>query len=326
MRLVAALAAFAALTLVPVDDRLEALLRRVADLPRAEEPWSGRWEDPAAWPEARRRAYGECLRLDTRDHDLVGAFGGLVALLEEEPDLPPALHQLGVVSFRLRRYGDGVAAFGRFLAQAPEHVGRTRALGHCLYGLGRYGEAVAHYARVLAERPGDVEARFGRALALHRAGDLEASLAALDDVLERDPEHADAAYWRARLRFDEELEDDEMTLAAAQRAAALARFDPRPAHLVAEILVALGRSEDAAQARDHAAELARVGQQRRALDERLLVDPTDLPSLEARAAAAQSVGDKDAARADLRRASRIALARGDVQLAQLFADAAERLR
>lgn len=313
-------------SVLPADDRLDALLLRVADLPRAAEAWTGRWEDPAAWPDERRRAYGECLRLDTVDGDLVGAFGALLALLEREPGLPPALHQLGVVSFRLRRHGDGVEAFERFLAQAPEHVGRTRALGHCLYGLGRYEEAVAHYARVLAARPDDVEARFGRALALHRVGDLGASLGALDEVLERDPDHADAAYWRARLRFDEELGDDEATLDDARRAADLAPFDPRPAHLIAEILVVLGRPEDSARARAHAEELARVAQQRRALDERLLVDPGDITLLEARAAAARSVGDLDAARADLSRASRIALARGDVELARLFADAADRLR
>lgn len=311
--------------LAPLQDPGEVLRIRVADLPVAESPWAGRWEEPGAWPLELRSAYGRALREDTLG-DRLAAFATLVELLQDYPDFPPALHHLGVVCFRLRRHGDAIEALGRFLEQAPEHVDRTRAMGHSLYSLGRHREALDHYDRVISARPDLVEARFGRALALHRLGRTDSSLAALDDVREREPDHGEAAYWRARIGFDEELVEDAASLEGARRAVALAPHDPRAAHLLAEVLLILEAGPEAEAARARAAHLSAVAQQRRALDERLLVRPKDASLLEARATAARSVGDLDAARADLVRLSRVALESGDIELSRRWSAEANELR
>ena len=109
-----------------------------------------------------------------RQGHMTGTLEALFGLLELEPDYPSALHQAGVVYFRLRRYGDAIVAFERYLHVAPHRVGDTRALAHCYYTLGRYEDAQGHYEKVLAINSDSVEARRGYALCFMRLGNSEA--------------------------------------------------------------------------------------------------------------------------------------------------------
>ena len=121
----------------PGIDRAAALAQGTGDLPAAQVgTWTHRWEDPDRWPEGLRELYVAALEAYRRG-DLVGSLHHLHACLHAHPDFPAALHQLGVVCFRLRRNGDAVEAFERLLAHAPEHLARTRALGRSGITTGR---------------------------------------------------------------------------------------------------------------------------------------------------------------------------------------------
>jgi len=120
----------------------EALRRNPRDLvhapernPRAPEPADV--ESDASRPEMREAVAA------IRERDLPRALASLYRVLDARPDYPPALYEMGVVYFRLQRYGDGAAVLERYLAVAPDRIGHTRALGHCYYSLGDYARAKA---------------------------------------------------------------------------------------------------------------------------------------------------------------------------------------
>ena len=285
--------------------RLDALGRPVADLPRAPlGSWAGRWEDPARWPAEVEPAYRALLRADLVEGDLVLAFVRARALLAEQPDFPPALFELGVLAFRLQRYGDAVEALRRFLEVAPGEVGRTRALGHALYSLGRYEEALAHYEAVCAARPDDRAASLGHALALWRVGELEAALASLERLTGEDPGDGEALYWRARILLDEDRGEDAELLAAARRARALLPFDPRAAHLAAQVEALLGDPDAARAAGERARSLGEAAARRRTLEAELWLAPADPTTLGELERLELSIGDLAAARAWRERAAR----------------------
>lgn len=213
-------------TAIPSEARLA---RTMAELPRAE---AGAWVGWHAAPVpplylAALEAY--------RAEDLMRTWNLVCDTLERAPDHPAALSLAGGVAFRLRRYGDTVVAFERFLVHAPEEVARTRHLGHAYHSLGRHDEARVHYERVLAapdlESKARQEARLGHALACYRGGDSDAARRDLDGLLELNPGDSEVLTWRATVAFD----DEELALAItlAERAASRAPFDPRPVYLLA---------------------------------------------------------------------------------------------
>ncbi len=96
-----------ALVAAPARPVQDAAQRDPRGLPAAEPgQWKG-WkpDDPlpegvAAWISEGTRAY--------LDRDYGAALGLYYRVLDSEPDFPAGLYQLGVVYFRLRRYGDCV--------------------------------------------------------------------------------------------------------------------------------------------------------------------------------------------------------------------------
>ncbi len=278
------------------DRRAEILARAATELPRAaDDDWSD-WSPERPAPEEVRSSYEEAARAYARG-ELVAALVNAWDVLEQAPDWPPALQLAGVVYFRLRRYGDCVEAFERFLARVPGEVEMTRALGHSLYTLGRFEAALAHYERVLAEAPEMVEALRGAALSHHRLGDDEKALALLARVLELDPEHQEAWLWQGQILW--ELERAEPALAAAERARDLDVHDPASWHLLGQILLDLGRDEDALAAEVRFQELAALASKIRSLEGVLLYEPqAEAPRAEL-ARAFASMGHAVRARAEL---------------------------
>lgn len=274
--------------------RAEILARDPRDLPRAPDDRWADWGPEAPPPEEYITA-----AIAYRRGALPVALEHLWTVLTEQPDYPPALHQMGVIYFRLRRYGDAAHALERFFARAPEEVAETRVLAHSYYSLGRYPEALAHYDRILAVEPEMVEALRGAALAHMRLGEAEEALALLERVIALEPDHADAWAWRARLLFDEDRVEE--ALAAAERARNLDAFEPRPWFLLAQIYYELERDEDAAAARQRFEKLDRVAQQTRTLEAQLLYDPNQPEVLMELARYRASIEDVARTRAVLKR-------------------------
>lgn len=267
-------------------------------------------ESPESWPHSKPDAWsgwtpelapeGELLDLMRRAAihyhrgDLPESLAALYALLESEPDYPPALYQAGAIYFRLRRYGDAAYAFERYLAVAPQQVGDTRALGHALYTLGRYEEAEAHYRRVIEAGGEHPEALRGLALSEWRLGRPEAALAGLDRLLEIDPNHDEAQLWRARILHDEERSEE--ALAAAEAARERDPFEPQAWFLLSRLYFEAGRDEEAEAARARFLQLDLVEQETRVIESQLLYAPRQ-PRLRARLVELRaSTGDLHAVR------------------------------
>jgi len=253
--------------------------------------------------------------------DLPTTVARLAAVLDTEPDFPPALHQLGVVYFQLQRYGDARTCFERYLEVVPKRIADTRGLGHAYYSLGEYAKARAHYERVLAAAPKDFENLRGLALAKYRLGDAKGALADLTQVLERDPVHADAWTWKAQVLL--ELDQSEEARVAAERARDLAPWSPRPWFVLATALSDLGREPDSRAARERFQALSRHDQEIRRLESRLEHEPGDFDSRRLLALAQAEVGNRGGARREL---ARLAADRpDDVTVRILVLDVLDRL-
>lgn len=223
------------------------------------------------------------------EQDLPAALTELYAVLDAEPDYPPALHQMGVLYFRLQRYSDAIEVFERFVQHVPSKVGETRTLGHCYYSLGDYARAKAHYERVLAAGPKEVEALRGLALSCMRLGDAPKALELLGQVVELEPKHADAWAWRAQILFDIGRSDEALT--AATRARDLDPYEPRPWFLLGRILLDLGRDDEGAAAQSRYGELQSIGEELHSVEVGLEYGPHQLPLLMRMAQLRRATGD-----------------------------------
>jgi tetratricopeptide (TPR) repeat protein len=231
--------------------------------------------------------------------DYPRALQSLHAVLKQTPDFPPAWHQLGVLYFRLQRYGDAIVCMERYLELAPQRVGDTRVLAHGYYSLADYARAKAHYERVLERNPGEVEALRGHALACMRLGENERALAELDAVLVLDPRHEDAATWRASLLYDLDRLDE--ALPAAVLARDLDPFQPKPWFLLARIHGDRGEEPAAQEAQRRFEELSVISQELRAVENRLLYRPGDVNLMRSACVLQRRAGNREKLRETLAR-------------------------
>jgi tetratricopeptide (TPR) repeat protein len=260
--------------------------------------------------------------LAIHQRDLPLALERLYGVLAAEPDYPPALYEMGVVYFRLQRYGDAAAALERLLEVAPSSVARTRVLGHCYYSLGEYARAKEHYRRVLAVSPREVEAIRGLALSEFHLGSPREAEALLDKLLEIEPDHAEAWAWKAQVLLD--LERPEAALAAATRARDLDPWQPRPWFLLGRILLDLGREKEGIEAQERYRRLSAAVAEAHTIESRLEYEPHDLGLLRRLVTIHESTGNIPKARRAL--ASLVIERPTDVELRILAVDVLERMR
>ncbi len=255
----------------------EVLRQRPQDFPSAQPERWARFFDPAAQAEiGATLAPGvlDGMRIAESAYAQELFLVGLEALhsvLLVEPDFPPAWLVAGATYWRLRRYGDALYAYDRFLAVAPDQIARTHGRGHALYTLGRYLEAKEHYLAVLEHTDQSAQIRLGLALAELRLGESEAALKHLDQVLEGAPDDAEALAWRAQMLFD--LGHTAEALEGARRAAQHSPGDPRPVWIAMEALFELGRDDEAQREEKRWRVLERSAADRRAIEGRLLLHP-----------------------------------------------------
>ncbi len=264
-------------------------------LDRSPREWSaaapGRWDgwDADVKPPASVEPF-LVRAIDAFDRgNMPGTLQALFELLEAEPDFPSALHQAGVIYFRLRRYQDAITAMERYLTVAPHRVGDTRYLAHSYYSLGQYREAQQHYKKVLAVRPKSPEAHRGLGLCHMRLGDSDAALVELQRVLELDPRHGNAATWIAQIHYDEERTDE--ALAAVLRAEKLGPYEARTWFLKSQIYYELEREEEGDLAKARFDVLDRAAQEIRATETQLLFQPANSALYRRLAALRRDTGD-----------------------------------
>ncbi len=247
-----------------------ALIRDPRALPFAEEAHWSKWgpKDPVV--AELQPELGAAMRAYTAG-DYSASLALFYALLDREPDFPPALYQGGLCYFRLRRYTDAASLLERFVHVAPQEIGASQALGHCYYSLGDFARAREHYEKVLVASPASPEALRGLALSVLRLGDPKRALELLGKVLALRPDHVDAHAWCAQILFDEG--DSTAALVHAERVCDLEPWEPRGWFLLSRIYGDLGRDSEADRARERFDVASRLDQQVRQQEGLLLHDP-----------------------------------------------------
>lgn len=103
-----------------------------------------------------------------------------------DPDLQMAAYNLALVLSKRGRHEEAAELLAPLVAARPSDADYGFALGNALFYQTRYQDAVVAFTEVLAHRPGHRRAAFGRARALHEAGEREAALTAWAAYLELD--------------------------------------------------------------------------------------------------------------------------------------------
>ena len=119
------------------------------------------------------------------------------ARLAAHPDDGPALHVLGVASWRLGQQARAIEVMNRALT----HLGQSEEAATCLRNLtemcrvaGRLDEAAAHGANAVALGPADPNAWYNLGIVEQERMRLSASIAALRQALALAPDHAGAHF------------------------------------------------------------------------------------------------------------------------------------
>lgn len=152
-------------------------------------------------------------------------------LLDQFPDNPVVLNNLGAVALQLGDHAQSIGLLRRTLEISPAQPLALFNLGIGLQALGQLPQALENYERAIALQSDHAGARFRRGLVLQELRRFDKALENYDHLLVMRPKHAGAHYQRGLVlealnRFDEGL-------TALQRAVAL-----RPDHVGA--LLALG--------------------------------------------------------------------------------------
>jgi tetratricopeptide (TPR) repeat protein len=163
-------------------------------------------------PEAMKRAIGAYERGQLADADrLVHAILGVKA------DYFDALHLLGVINARQRRFEEALTKYDRALAQRSDDAELLNNRGNTLQVLKRYEDALASYERALVVRPDYPETLSNRGVTLYELKRFEEAVASYDRALALRPDYAKAFYNRGLAlheleRFDEALVSYERAL------------------------------------------------------------------------------------------------------------------
>jgi tetratricopeptide (TPR) repeat protein len=193
-----------------VVQRVQALVQREPELgPMLVEVLveAGRHEDALAEARAQLRQ-----RPDQRDiyealarmYTLAGqpALAQLCAdkALLLDPESVDALNELGLLALQ---QGDQAAAAERFraaLAVSPEAPAPNANLGWLALVAGDFARAEPLLGQAAAADPSDVQLQYAQALARRGTGDVEGALELLEQILQQDPAHTQAAQTLAELQ------------------------------------------------------------------------------------------------------------------------------
>ena len=176
--------------------------------------------------------------------------------VEQDPDFSEAHANLGTILNALGRFEEAETHLRRALELNPQEVDLFRKLAEALMPQGRYDEAMdalAQSAGLDPASPAAAALHVGMGQIAEENGQLEAAAQYYMHTLNINPRHAEALYFLATLRFEQQRYDEMLQL--LQR---LIAFKPNDAEAHASIGVALyylGRSDEALQRFDHALSL-----------------------------------------------------------------------
>jgi len=120
-------------------------------------------------------------------------------VLAAQPRHFHALHLLGVIAVRERRFDDAIALLRQALVVDPRSEDVHYIMGRALGEIGQPDAAVASYDEALALQPRHAQAHFHRAMALKKLARPDAALDSYDRAIAIQPDYAGAHFNRGNL-------------------------------------------------------------------------------------------------------------------------------
>jgi predicted O-linked N-acetylglucosamine transferase (SPINDLY family) len=108
-------------------------------------------------------------------------------ILDFQPDLPDALHLLGVAASQGGRHQEAENLIARAIAKNPKSPDYRNNLGLALRALGRFGEAAEAFRAAIALKPGYSEAMNNLALTFRESGNLMEAVEAFRQASDSHP-------------------------------------------------------------------------------------------------------------------------------------------
>lgn len=130
------------------------------------------------------RAYFDAGEEHLREGRLPEAEASFNALLQIDPDDPPAHLMLGLLYNNAGRHAEAVASFERVISKQPDSADAYQNLGEAYIGLRKYAEAARAAEQSVKLRPNSPGAYYVAGLAHASLGKREQALAALDRLKE----------------------------------------------------------------------------------------------------------------------------------------------
>jgi len=122
----------------------------------------------------------------------VPAEQGYREALSGAPDMPEALHYLGMVLFQREQASEAVRLMARSIELCPEDAGYRLNYGSVLEAMGQLSDARHQYEMAVRIEPDAADARFNAGLLQLRQGALEDALRNFEAVLQLAPEDSEA--------------------------------------------------------------------------------------------------------------------------------------
>lgn len=156
---------------------------------------------PVAPPQDPVRALAKRLFHEAMALQKAGREGEAIAVynlsLGHYPDDTAALHNLGILYRRSKKYAASVACYRRVLALDPANANTTASLGNALKDWGKLDEALECHRKAETMRPNDASVLHNLGVTLRELDRNEEALDCFDRALALDPQRGEIAWDRA---------------------------------------------------------------------------------------------------------------------------------
>ncbi|MCT7990632.1 tetratricopeptide repeat protein [Laspinema sp. D6] len=122
--------------------------------------------------------------------DLIKAERFYRQVLEQMPNHPVALTNLGMILKSQGNCEEAVACYHKALPYAPQEVGLHYNLGNALWELGKREAAIAQFERVIVLQPNHVDGYNNLGMVLHELGELESAIPHFEQAIALNPNYA----------------------------------------------------------------------------------------------------------------------------------------
>jgi len=227
------------------------------------------------------RAYGQ--------GDYLRAERELRAGLELEPKRNDISVRLGIVLYKMKKWGDALPFLQKGIEEDPRTLGEMQVIGHCHYELGNLEEALKWYDDVIKAKPENREAWRGKGFTLERLGKYTEAEDALRTSILLNPESAPVHLWLGRVLIKQKKAGS--AIPYLEKAKKLDPFDWESEYELSSAYQALGEPSRAKASKQRSDFLKGHREVINELKNKILLSPQDFILISQLASHFDSIGD-----------------------------------